>query len=348
MRVVGRWGYVPAAAAAGAFVLSLVLTFGAAQAQDKTYVMKISLPTINDTPHLFAKNYAAAVEKDSGGRIKTEVYPASQLGSIPRQIEGAQFGAIQAVTIPPEFFVGVDDRFEVMAAPGLVDNMEHGQRLAADPAVLKLMLGLGADKGLHGVGLYIAQPSCIISRTPIRHLADFKGKKIRVFASQFQTVAFDRLGATPVAMTLGDVLPALQQGAIDGAIAGIGVFYNMHFNDAAKYVTETNQPAIFIILEVSQKWYELAAQGPAGDRRPRRSFGVACDQRAGAQNVSGAAQRLGRQRRRTDQLAGRRAGADDANARQRRRRRSKSKPGLHDAYAIVSDAAKRTRQPQTQ
>jgi TRAP-type C4-dicarboxylate transport system substrate-binding protein len=231
------------------------LTLGVARAQDQSYVMKISGPTINDTPHLFMKNYAAAIERDSGGRIKPQVYPASQLGTIPRQIEGTQFGAIQAANIPPEFFVGVDERFEVMAAPGLVDSMEHGQRLAADPAVLKLMLGLGANKGLHGVGLYIAQPSCIVSKTPIRHLADFKGKKIRIFASQFQTTALERLGATPVAMTLGDVLPALQQGAIDGAVAGIGVFVNMHFHDAAKYVVETNQPAIFIIFEVSQKWY---------------------------------------------------------------------------------------------
>ena len=123
------------------------------------------------------KNFAAAVEKDSGGRIKSEVYPASQLGSIPRQIEGAQFGAIQAVKHPPEFFVGVDERFEVMAAPSLVESMEHGQRLAADSAVLKLMLDLGAQKGLRGVDLYIAQASCIISKTPIRHLADFAGNK---------------------------------------------------------------------------------------------------------------------------------------------------------------------------
>ncbi len=36
------------------------------------------------------------MEKDSGGRIKAQVYPASQLGSIPRQIEGVQFGSIQA------------------------------------------------------------------------------------------------------------------------------------------------------------------------------------------------------------------------------------------------------------
>ena len=248
--------FARAAGAASATVLSVALTFGAAQAQDKTYVMKVTLPTINDAPHQAAKDFAALVEKDSGGRIKSEVYPASQLGSIPRQIEGTQFGAIQVVEVPPEFFVGVDERFEVMATPGLVDSIEHGQRVAADPAVRKLMLGLGANKGLHGVGLFIAQPSCVISKTPIRHLADFKGKKIRIFASQFQTVAFDRLGATPVAMTLGDVLPALQQGAIDGAIAGIGPFVHLHFGDAAKYVTETNQPAIFLVFEVSQKWYD--------------------------------------------------------------------------------------------
>jgi len=256
MRFKQRRMLVRATRTAGAFVLSIALTLGQGQAQDKTFVMKISLPTINDTPHLFAKNYASAIERDAGGRIKPGIYPASQLGSIPRQIEGTQFGAIQAVTVPPEFFVGVDERFEVMAAPGLAESMEHGQRIAADPAVLKLMLGLGANKGLHGVGFYLAEPACIISKTPIRHLADFKGKKIRVFASQFQTVAFDRLGATPVAMTLGDVLPAIQQGTIDGAIAGIGVFVNMHFQDAAKYVTETNQTAIFIIVEVSQKWYD--------------------------------------------------------------------------------------------
>jgi TRAP-type transport system periplasmic protein len=102
----------------------------------------------------------------------------------------------------------------------------------------------------------MATPSSVISRTPIRHLADFKGKKIRIFASQFQSEAFERLGATPVAMTLGDVIPALQQGAIDGADAALNVYVPMHFVDAAKYVTEINQPAIFLIVELSQSWYK--------------------------------------------------------------------------------------------
>jgi TRAP-type C4-dicarboxylate transport system substrate-binding protein len=256
MKIVQRRSLAYSAVAAGAVAAAFALSLGAAQAEQKTYEMKISTPTIHDVPDTLAANFLAAVEKDSGGRITGKVYPASQLGSIPRQIEGTQFGSIQCAVIPPEFFVGIDERFEVMAAPGLVNSLAHGQKVAADPAVLKLMLSLGANKGLHGVGMFMAEPSDVISKEPIRHLADFKGKKLRTFASKFQTEAWSRLGATPVAMSLGDVLPALQQGAIDGAVAGMGPFTHMHFGDAAKYITMTNQPAIFLIVEVNKKWYE--------------------------------------------------------------------------------------------
>ena len=338
--------FARAAGAAGASILTLALalTFGAAQAQDKTFVMKVTLPTINDAPHQFAKDFAAAVEKDSGGRIKGEVYPASQLGSIPRQIEGVQFGAIQVADVPPEFFVGVDERFEVMAAPGLVDSIEHGQRVAADPAVRKLMFGLGAQKGLHGVGLMIAQPSCVISKTPIRHLADFKGKKIRIFASQFQSTAFDRLGATPVAMTLGDVLPALQQGAIDGSVAGIGPFVHLHFVDAAKYVTETNTPAIFLILEVSQKWYdslpkdlqEIVDRDGAAVSKSIEPVALKMyqEQRKAWTDSGGELISLPREEQ-AEMMRMLSSVGDDV---------SKTKPAVREAYQIVTDAAKRTRQ----
>jgi TRAP-type C4-dicarboxylate transport system substrate-binding protein len=244
------------AAALAAICALLPYSFGAARAQDKTYTMKITTPTINAAPDLYARNLAAAVEKDSGGRIKAQVYPASQLGAIPRQIEGTQFGSIQCAVIPPEFFVGVDQRFEVLAAPGLVSAVAQGQRVAADPAVLKLMLGLGANKGLRGAGLFFAEPAEVVSKKPIRHLADFKGKKLRIFASEFQSVAFQRLGATPVAMSPADVLPAIQQGTLDGAAFGVQLLSGLHFYDGVKYVTMTSHSAIFIIVELSKKWYE--------------------------------------------------------------------------------------------
>ena len=326
----------------------LLVSLGAAQAQEKKYVMKVTTPTINDAPHLLAKNFAAAVERDSAGRIKSEVYPASQLGSIPRQIEGVQFGAIQVAVVPPEFFVGLDERFEVMAAPGLVDSLQHGQRLAADPGVLKLMLGLGANKGLHGAGMFIAQPDSLVSKVPIRTLTDLRGKKVRIFASDFQSEALKRLNVTPVAMTLGDVLPALQQGAIDGAIAGITVFSAFHYQDAAKYVTEVNQPSIFLMLEISKTWYQSLP--------PDLQAIVDKDAAAETVAINPAALDLFKKAREDWTVKGGELislSPDDQTKLMQTIASvgedvSRSKPPVHDAYEVVLEASKRTRQGPTQ
>jgi TRAP-type transport system periplasmic protein len=242
---------------AGACILLLALMLGAAQAaDDKTYVMKLGIATVNDAQHEWCKRFTAMVEKDSGGRIKGEIYPASQLGPIPREIEGVQFGAIQGYVGPPEFLVGVDDRYEVLSAPGLVTDMAHGIRVTGDPELKKVMFGLGADKGIHGVALFASQPSSIVARDPVRHLSDIKGKKLRVLAADMQQEMLKRLGASPIAMTLGDVLPAIQQGAIDGAVLALTVDATMHYYDAAKYITQTNQPFIFSMAFLSKKWFD--------------------------------------------------------------------------------------------
>jgi TRAP-type transport system periplasmic protein len=244
------------ASVAGAFAVLLALTLSAHAADDQSYVMKLGLATINDAQHEWCKRFVAMVEKDTGGKIKGEIYPASQLGPIPREIEGVQFGAIQGYVGPPEFLVGVDDRFEVLSAPGLVTGMAHGIKVASDPQLQKTMFSLGADKGIHGVALFVSQPSSIVSRTPIRHLADLKGKKLRVLAADMQQEMLNRLGASPIAMTLGDVLPAIQQGTIDGAVLALTVDTTMRYYDAAKYITETNQPFIFSMAFLSKKWFD--------------------------------------------------------------------------------------------
>ncbi|MGB6548902.1 MAG: TRAP transporter substrate-binding protein [Xanthobacteraceae bacterium] len=247
-------GKLAVAAAAG--VLSLALAGGVARAQDKTFVMKITTPTIHAVLDQYGTAFGAAVEKDSGGRIKAQLYPASQLGTIPRQIEGTQFGAIQCAIIPPEFFVGIDERFEVLAAPGLITSAAQGEKVAADPEVLNFYLGLGANKGLHGVAVGFAEQAEVISKDAIRHVADFRGKKLRIFASEFQSASFKKLGATPVAMSPSDVMAAIQQGSLDASVAGVQLLSGLHFFDAAKYITMTNHAAIFYVVEISKKWYD--------------------------------------------------------------------------------------------
>jgi len=343
MRIIRSEGRVRPILAAAVLVAAWALTFGGARADDKTYVMKIGTPTVNDTPEEFSRGFSKMVEKDSGGRLKIEVYSASKLGSMPREIEGLQFGSIECAIMPPEFYVGVDERFEVLATPGLVGSLAHGQRMLAQPEVMKMMLSLGADKGLHGIGLYMALPSSLISRTPIRQLADIKGKKIRVFASKFQTEAFDRLGATPVAMSLGDVLPGVQQGTIDGAISGITVFNAMHFQDAAKYVTEINQPGIFLIVEVSKKWFEslpkdlqdIIDRDAAAESVAINPFAQGLWEKARKSWVDGGGELISLPKDDQAAMMTTLSNVGETTA--------KSKPQLFEAYKVVTAAAQRTR-----
>jgi len=219
-------------------------------------VMKLSTATLNDTQHEWMKRFAAAVEKDSAGRIKGEVYPASQLGAIPRQIEGTQFGSIQGWIGPPEFLVGVDERYEVLSAPGLFSSRDQDVRVLHDPAVNDLILGLGGNKGLIGAAIWPLGPSSLITKKAIHGLADYKGLKIRVLASPFQLEMIKRMDASPIAMTLADVLPSLQQGAIDGSLTTITQYTTLHYIDVAKYVVEIGQPFVNTIAVLSKRWFD--------------------------------------------------------------------------------------------
>ena len=53
-------------AAISAFIFALALTFSAARAEDKAYVMKLSIATINDAQHEWCKRFVAMVETAAG------------------------------------------------------------------------------------------------------------------------------------------------------------------------------------------------------------------------------------------------------------------------------------------
>ncbi|MFZ2068978.1 MAG: TRAP transporter substrate-binding protein [Xanthobacteraceae bacterium] len=212
--------------------------------------------TNHDEVNEWLNIFVAGIEKKSGGRLKGQIFPSGQLGSAPREIESTQFGSMQVVVMPPDFFAGVDERFEVGSAPGTFHSIDQATKIVFDPQFRKSFLSLGANKGLIGLSLFVNAPVTVLTRKPVHRLADFKGLKIRILSSDFQIEQIKRLGATPVAMSLGDVMPALQQGTIDGALASVPAFTPLHFYDAAKYMTETSQYYVLIVVEMSKKWFD--------------------------------------------------------------------------------------------
>lgn len=237
-----------AAVAAGA----VVMASGAASAAD--YTMKIGLATFKDVQHEWANRLKAAVEAKSGGRIEVQVFPKSQLGPIPRQIEGVQLGTIEAFVAPTDFFSGIDSRFGVFSIPAVFRDKPHAAKTLQDPALNKAILAMADDKGIDVVSVFPHSTAHYFAKEPIRRLADFKGKKLRINATAAEREKMRRLGATAVPMPLSEVVPSLQRGVIDGTMSAPVIYVVFKYNEMGKVLTQTNDTLIISAGIVSKAW----------------------------------------------------------------------------------------------
>jgi TRAP-type transport system periplasmic protein len=233
-----------------ALVAGVALATGPARAQD--FTMKFATLTINDVQHEFIKMYKEELEKVTGGRIRVDIYPAGQLGNAQRQSEGIRLGTIEAATGPAELFVGADPRFQVLAMAGLFKDRDHVRRAIVVPQIRQALDQVAASRGLIMNGIYLYDTQSFLTKAPMTKLADFAGKRIRVLASEGERAQVDALGAASVPMTLGEVLPALQQGVIDGVNSGLPVFVSFKYYDAATHVLDTHLWSLITISLVSQ------------------------------------------------------------------------------------------------
>ena len=231
--------------------LALAAPAGAAE-----FVMKMGTATQNETQHQFLKMYKEALEKASGGRIEVQVYPNSQLGPIPREIEGVQLGSIQGYIGPVDFYVGVEPRYGVFSSPMLFRDEANAAATVHDPALQPVILGLAQSKRMIGIATLGIGSANYAARKPLMRLADFDGKKLRINGTALERAKMSALGATGIAMPLSEVMPALSQGTIDGTISGTSVFVSLKMNELVKTITVTNDTMLVSLAVVSQVWLD--------------------------------------------------------------------------------------------
>jgi TRAP-type transport system periplasmic protein len=235
-------------------VVLIALAAWTTPARAADYTMKIGLGTMNDIQHQWANWMKEAIESRSKGRIEVKVFPRNQLGTIASQIEGLQLGTVEAFIAPADFFSGVDPRFGTFSIPLLFKNPAQAEKVLLDPATNKAILGLGADKNLQVVSVTTYAFAHYFGKEPIRTLDDFKGKKMRVNATDAERAKMSAFGATAVPMDLGEVVPGLRQGVIDGTMSATAVYVIFKFYDIAKVLTEVDDTMIISTGAVSRPW----------------------------------------------------------------------------------------------
>jgi len=226
------------------FGLTNLGMMGRAWAQGVT--MKLTTTASNDLDSKWLTLLKRNVEAVSNGKIVANVYPASQLGSADTTIEGVTMGTVEVAMNASGTYEGLEPRFAVLSVPGVIQGMAQGAKVLSDPDVRKMLGTIARDKGVEVLTALAHSPVGIVSRRPIATLADFKGLKIRVPGSPLLIEQLKELGASPIAMSLGEVLPAFQNGTIDGVYAGTTIFSALKYYDISKNLTLL--PSTFVVI----------------------------------------------------------------------------------------------------
>ena len=129
-------------------------------------VMKLANATINDVQHEWQKVFAAELDKRIGNRVKTEIYPASQLGAIPRMVDGVLLGTIESFITPTSFLVPTDPRFQIYDVPGLFVSPEHVHAVIHDPAYRDRLETMFLDRGIRVIGAIYNSPTVVLTKKP--------------------------------------------------------------------------------------------------------------------------------------------------------------------------------------
>ena len=191
------------------------------------------------------KPWMDKVEKDSGGRIKFEAYPAMQLGGTPVQLyDQARDGVVDVVWTLPGNTAGRFPRVEVFELPFVMTNAE-----ATSKAYWEYIQTQAADefKETHVIALQVHGPGMFHSASkPIRTPADLRGMKVRGPTRQV-TKLLASLGATPVGMPLPQIPDALSKGTVEACVIPWEVVPSVKVHELTKFHTEfpSSGPALY-------------------------------------------------------------------------------------------------------
>lgn len=238
-------------------------------------------PAANVHQHLLTP-WAKALDEQSGGKLKVEIFPAMQLGGKPPQLyDQAANGVVDIVWTLPGNTPGRFPATEVFELPFIAAQKgavnapaceEYGQtHVVKETADTKILCFWAHDHGLIHTG------------KEIKTKDDLAGLKLRN-PTRLAGEALAALGATPVGMPTPQIPEALAQRAIDGCVVPWEVVPSLKINELTSHHLEIpGTPTLYtatFFLEMNRPKYE----GLAPELRDilDRNSGLAFAKAAGA------------------------------------------------------------------
>jgi TRAP-type C4-dicarboxylate transport system substrate-binding protein len=249
------------AAVGSAIALALAFASGAANAQEVVLKVEHFLGPQSTAQQQLLGPWCEKIGKESGGKLKCQIYPAMQLGGTPPQLfDHAKDGVADIVWTVPTYQAGRFAKSEVFELPFLIKNSEIGSQAWWDYLQKN---SLDEFKGTKIILAHVHDGNVLhFASKDVKTMEDLKGLKVRA-PTRIGTKVLTALGAVPVQMPAPQVPEALSKGVLDGLSFPWEVVPVLKIQEIAKTHTETppGQPymsnTIFVVAMNQAKYDSL-------------------------------------------------------------------------------------------
>ncbi|MCB8747303.1 TRAP transporter substrate-binding protein [Rhodoferax sp. U2-2l] len=229
-------------------------------------IIKFSHVVAADTPkgkasEFFAKK-AAELTK---GKVKVEVYANSALYKDKEEMEALQMGSVQMLAPSLAKFgpLGVKE-FEAFDLPFIFDDRTELHKITQGPVGAALLTKL-ESRGIKGLAYWDNGFKSFSANSPLKTVADYKGKKYRIQSSKVLEEEIRAVGGIPQVIAFGETYQALQTGVVDGTENPPSNFYTQKMHEVQKHLSLTNHGYLGYAVIVNKKFWEAL---PADVRTP--------------------------------------------------------------------------------
>jgi TRAP-type mannitol/chloroaromatic compound transport system substrate-binding protein len=179
------------------------------------------------------------VGKMSNGRLIMTPSAPGAIVPVSEQLDAVGMGVMQATFIWPGYFPGeLPVAFmhgDCFAAPKTISELRYLYESYENGKIMDLLRAEYAKHGVHLVGnLYWTLDNLMISKVPIKGVADIKGKKFRT--SELIALQLAHLGAGTIWVPGDEIYTMLSTGAVDAiTFSHAGDMVAMGFHEVTKY-----------------------------------------------------------------------------------------------------------------
>ena len=229
-----------------------------ATAQDKPVDLKISIWLPPAHPLVPAtKEWAADIEKQSGGTIRTAIFPSEQLGKAFDHYDMARDGIADLTYVNPGYQPG---RFPIIAVGQIPFTFADAKKGTAALDAWYRKQAATEMKDTHFCFAFIHDPGTYHGRKKVTVPDDIKGMKIRPAQSTIGQMV-TMLGGTNVQASAPEARDVLERGVADGIFFPWGSMFLFGLDKVTKY--HIDAPLYSTVFTYSMNKARYDAMSPA-------------------------------------------------------------------------------------